>query len=335
MSDTTNSAKIGEFGFINRIARHVQPAAAVAIGIGDDAAAIHTLADHYSLITTDMLVEGIHFDLSYTDANSLGRKAVSVNLSDIAAMGGIPQCFLLAYAVPAQQSLAFMEEVTRAMIQCAAEYGVTLVGGDTCAAPDRLVISITMIGKQLPDRIIRRTGALPGDHICVTGTLGDSALGLRLLRRGERHGPLVQRHLDPTPRVRFGALLAQMSIPTAMIDISDGLLADLGHILEQSSVGAHINQAALPLSAEFRACCTSGNSDALLLALSGGEDYELLFTVSPENMPALVSLAAQEQVPVTTIGTITADRKLAVFAEGGEELTVHHKGFDHFSETVY
>ncbi len=335
MSNRATLADLGEFGLISRIARHVKPAAAVTISIGDDAAAIQPSAGHCSLITTDMLVEGVHFDLSYTDPESLGRKAVSANLSDIAAMGGTPRFFLMACAIPAQLSLPFIEEATRGMIQRGEEFGATLVGGDTCAAPDRLVISITMLGEQLPERVIRRTGAQPGNRICVTGTLGDSALGLRLLRQGERQGVLVRRHLDPTPRVRFGALLARDRIPTAMIDISDGLLADLGHILEHSSVGAQIQLSVLPLSKEFREYCTSESDDSRHLALSGGEDYELLFTVPPEIMPQLAALSIREQVPVTTIGTITAERKLAVIGADGAEITVSGKGFDHFSERSY
>jgi thiamine-monophosphate kinase len=322
---------LGEFGLIDRIAKQIQPAAAVTLGIGDDAAVIEPRTGYRTLVTTDMLVEGIHFDLTYSDPYRLGRKAVAVNVSDIAAMGGNPRYFLMSLAIPPQLTLEFIDELTRGMVQRAEEFGVTLIGGDTCAAPDRLVVSITMLGEQKAGTIVTRSGAHPGDHICVTGTLGDAALGLRLLRQGERQGAAIARHLDPTPRIQTGTLLAEAHIPSAMIDLSDGLLADLNHILDQSAVGARINREAVPLSAAFRRHCSTTDDDTVSLALAGGEDYELLLTVPPEKLAELTSLMESTDTPVTTIGTITAEQGLAVIDANGMEITVTGKGYNHFT----
>ncbi|NMC73514.1 MAG: thiamine-phosphate kinase, partial [Geobacteraceae bacterium] len=296
---------IGEFGFIDRIAARTGNGEGVVIGIGDDAAAFRTPDGRVTLVTADMLVEGVHFDLSLCDPFSLGRKALAVNLSDVAAMGGEPRHFLLSLAVPSATTLDFLDECVRGMLHRAGEFGVTLMGGDTCSSPDRLVLSITLLGDQLPERILRRRGARPGDRVCVTGTVGDSALGLQLLKRGTGDHPVVRRHLDPTPRVREGKALADARLPSAMIDVSDGLLADLGHILDQSAVGARIRLDALPLSDDFRGSAAAASPDPLSLALAGGEDYELLFTVPPDNMPSVFRLMEEMGTPVTDIGAVT------------------------------
>lgn len=322
---------IGEFGLIDRIAARTGGGAGVVIGIGDDAAAFQTPSGRINLITTDMLVEGVHFDLSFCDPFSLGRKALAVNLSDLAAMGGEPRHFLLSLAVPSATTLDFLDECMRGMLQRAVEFGVTLIGGDTCSSPDRLVISITLLGDQFPERIVRRRGARPGDRVCVTGTVGDSAVGLVLLKNGKGDEPIVRRHLDPTPRVREGKALADARLASAMIDLSDGLLADLGHILDQSSVGARVHLDALPLSVGFRENATVASPESLSPALAGGEDYELLFTVPPKEMPAVFRLMEQMGTPVTEIGVITDERKLSVIGSDGEEIPFGKMGYDHFS----
>lgn len=331
MKNRKDLKKLGEFGFIDRIAKHVQQGTGVILGIGDDAAAFSPSPGRINLITTDMLVEGIHFDLSLCDPLSLGRKALSVNLSDIAAMGGQPRFFLLSLAIPPTIDLDFLDRCIEGMLQRANQFGVTLIGGDTCSSRDSLVLTITALGEQYPDRIIRRSGARPGDRICVTGTIGDSALGSRLLRQGQQEGNAVLRHLDPVPRVAEGKALADAAIPTAMIDLSDGLLADLGHILELSSVGARIDAEAAPLSEEFRQHFPTLTEDALALAFAGGEDYELLFTVPPEKLQHIEPLLEKQATSVTVIGTITADRNLVVTGADGRELSPASKGFNHFS----
>lgn len=331
MRDGTSLRELGEFGFIDRIAGRTAAGAGVTVGIGDDAAAVEPVPGRLSLLTTDMLVEGVHFDLSFCDPLSLGRKALSVNLSDIAAMGGEPRHFLLSLAVPPSVPLEFLDQCVQGMLQRAGEFGAVLIGGDTCSSPDRLVLSITLLGDQLPHLIVRRSGARAGDSIFVTGTLGDSALGLSLLRRGERTGPAIARHLDPVPRVREGRALAEAGIPTAMIDISDGLLADLGHILALSSVGARLHADRIPLSPQFRSHFPVADRESLSLALAGGEDYELLFTAPPEKMPELFGLLGEQGTPITEIGTITPETGLSLVGEDGAELSLDVTGFDHFA----
>ncbi|MGA7827604.1 MAG: thiamine-phosphate kinase [Geobacteraceae bacterium] len=331
MTDGKDLRTLGEFGLIDRIARQLSAGTGVAVGIGDDAAAFSPSPGKLSLITTDMLVEGIHFDLSFSDPRSLGKKALSVNLSDIAAMGGRPRHFLLSFAIPPAMTLDFLDDCINGMLSQADKFGVHLIGGDTCSSSGPLVLTLTVLGEQSPDLLVRRSGAHPGDRICVTGTIGDSALGLRLLQQGQRQGDIIQRHLDPVPRVLEGLALAEAGIPSAMIDLSDGPLADLGHILELSSVGAQIDSEALPLSDSFREHFPTITEEALTLALAGGEDYELLFTVPPEKLPKVFPILDKLGTPVSVIGTILAGQAVTVVGSDGREISLARKGFDHFS----
>jgi thiamine-monophosphate kinase len=211
----------------------------------------------------------------------------------------------------------------------AAEHEVSLAGGDTCASARGFVVNVTLMGEQRPDRVITRSGAREGDLIMVSGTLGDSSLGLELLQNGVRDGFAVGRHLDPTPRVREGRRLADMMLPTAMIDISDGLLADLGHILEQSGRGAVIELEKLPLSAcmsdYLRDHCPGGYR----FPLSGGEDYELLFTLPPERKEIVTGLFAGLGTRITKIGRITGSG-LEVISPDGAPFPLAAKGYNHF-----
>ncbi len=322
--------ELGEFGLIGRIAGRVSPQKGVRIGIGDDAAAVEPTAGFVSLFTTDMLVEGVHFDLAFTDPRTLGRKALSVNLSDIAAMGAIPRFFLLSLAIPKELPVEFVDDFSLGLLERGAEFGVSLIGGDTTAAKGGLVISVTVIGEQSPGLVVARSGARPGDRVWVSGTLGDSSLGLEQLQRGERDGPAVAKHLDPLPRVAAGLKLAAASIPTAMIDISDGLLADLGHILELSSTGARLSLAELPLSGHFREKQPAFTEDLFFFPLSGGEDYELLFTAPPEKSAAIEALQRETGTPMTAIGEITDAQGLSLFLADGSEYRAGRRGYNHF-----
>lgn len=322
--------ELGEFGLISLISGKVRSTPAVPVGIGDDAAAFKWQKGCIGLTTSDMLVEGIHFDLSFSDPFRLGRKSLAVNLSDIAAMGGIPRWFLLSLAIPAKLSVGFIELFTTGMLGLADEYGTVLVGGDTCASNEGLVISITLYGEQQGDRIVQRRGARPGDAIFVTGTLGDSALGLELLRKGKMEGICINRHLDPSPRVREGRALAEAGLATAMIDISDGLLSDLGHIAEKSGSGAIVRHDRIPLSQEFSDYVKSTSGRDYSLALGGGEDYELLFTAPALNRDAIRSLFAELGTPVTEIGEITSIPGIQVLSSEGKPVPAANAGFDHF-----
>jgi thiamine-monophosphate kinase len=326
-----NAGDLGEFGLIDRIAGQVKPGVAVEVGIGDDAAVISPTAGTLTLTTTDMLVEGVHFDLSLCDPTTLGRKSLSVNLSDIAAMGGVPRHFLLSMALPSSTTVEFIDEFVRGTLSIAEHFGVSLIGGDTCSSRGGVVISITVLGEQVPGKVVRRRGAAAGDIVFVTGALGDSALGLQMLKRGERGGRATDRHLDPSPRVREGAALAEAGIPTAMIDVSDGLLADLGHILEQSAVGARLDLDKIPLSSFFIEKCRPLCNESMSLALAGGEDYELLFTAPASRNREIFSLMQRLGTPVTAIGEITAEERLRVITEDGGEYRITKLGFNHFA----
>ncbi len=320
-------AELGEFGLIDRIADKVAASSSVPLGIGDDAAALLPTPETLTLITSDMLLEGVHFDLSFGDPQSLGRKSLSVNLSDLAAMGAKPRHFLLSIALPRELSLEFMDGFMSGLLEQAERFGVTLVGGDTCASKGGLAISITALGEQRPERVVKRSGAAAGDLIYLTGTVGDAAAGLRELRAGVRGGFLVARQLDPQPRVAAGVALAEAGLASAMIDVSDGVLGDLGHICERSGVGARLDLARLPLSEEYRA--TSG-ADPYALALSGGEDYELLFCVPKGRGGEMEALVAGLGLTATRIGEIVEGSGLQLIdADGGAYLPAQ-RGFDHF-----
>ena len=323
--------EIGEFGLIGRISSRVADGSGVRIGIGDDAAATEPTPGRWLLVTSDMLLEGIHFDLSFTDPYRLGRKSLAVNLSDVAAMGGEPRHFLLSLAVPSGVTVEFLDRFTEGMLDLAREHGVTLIGGDTCRSSNGLVISVTLHGEQVPELVVRRGGARPGDLVFVTGTVGDSALGLELLRRGEREGWAIDRHLDPSPRVRAGLALAGARLPSAMIDVSDGLAADLGHILDLSGVGARVDLHRLPLSDAFREVASRVTPDPSLLALTGGEDYELLFTVPAERSGEVHLLLAETGLTATPIGEITDGKGLSVVGDDGREVSVTKGGYSHFA----
>lgn len=324
--------EIGEFGLIGRIASRAAVGPGVRIGIGDDAAATEPTPGRWLLTTSDMLVEGVHFDLGYTDPFRLGRKSLAVNLSDIAAMGGEPRDFLLSLAIPPGLTVEFLDRFTEGMLTLASEHGVALVGGDTCRSPAGLVISVTLHGEQSPERTLRRSGARPGDIIFVTGTVGDSALGLELLRRGGREGWAVERHLDPSPRVAAGLALAGAGFVTAMIDVSDGLLADLGHILELSGVGARVEAGLLPLSSAFREEASRITADPLVMALTGGEDYELLFTVPAGSEGEVASSLSRTGVSATAVGVITVAGGVMVTGPDGRDLHPVRGGYDHFPD---
>jgi thiamine-monophosphate kinase len=261
-------------------------------------------------------------------------KALAVNLSDIAAMGGTPRFFLVSLGLPPHIPLQFVDDLYRGMMSRAEEFDVRLIGGDTNASPRQLVIDIIIMGEIPPDQLVRRSGACSGDSIWVAGTLGDAALGLSLLRR-ERF-PLVSfmslatRHLSPLPRVREGRMLAEHKIASSMIDISDGLLADLSRVLAASNKGATLSLAGLPLSEDFLRCPAPGGERKLDYALSGGEDYELLFTVAQNREDELLRLATGFSAPVTRIGEITDAGGLVVLDSQHQPYDVRQLGFDHF-----
>lgn len=325
-------AKLGEFGLIARIRGAVSADPALLLGIGDDCAAVEIPPGELLLTTTDLLIEDIHFRRQWTDWRQLGRKSASVNISDIAAMGGIPRYLYLGLALPAESELADFDAFIAGFLQAADEYGAVLAGGDTCRSPGPLLISVTAQGSVPADEVVTRSGARSGDLIFVSGTLGDSALALCHLQKGEMPHPyLAGRHHDPTARIGLGRALAAARLPSAMIDLSDGLLSDLGHLLTASGVGAEVREATLPLSAPFRAAM-QGEPGVADLALGGGEDYELLFTAPESKGAAVVRAAAAAGVAVTGVGRIVTEPGLTLIDRTGRVQRPQGAGFDHFAD---
>lgn len=321
----------GEFGLIERIRAQVAGRDDILIGIGDDCCATVLPPGEVLLTTTDLLIEEIHFRRAWTDFFALGCKAVAVNISDIAAMGGTPRTLSLGLGLPADLSPEEFDQLIAGILSAAREYGAILSGGDTCRSPGGLLLSVTVQGSCKPEQILRRSGARAGDLLYVSGTLGDSALVLRELVAGRiPPADLAGRHHQPTARLRLGQELAQRRLATALIDLSDGLRADLGHILKASGVGARVNAAALPLSSTFRTALAI-EPGLLDLALAGGEDYELLWSAPPTAAPALAALGTELELPLTCIGEIVAAAGLHVVTADGEEIISAKVGYNHFS----
>ncbi|HMF56199.1 MAG TPA: thiamine-phosphate kinase [Pyrinomonadaceae bacterium] len=310
-------------------------------GIGDDAAVIKQTSGRDTVITADLLVEDIDFRLSYTPASLLGHKALAVSLSDIAAMGARPVWALVSLGVPPKVwRSSFVDDFYQGFFALADEHDVTLVGGDVSRTPERIVIDSILMGETMSGGAVLRSGASAGDHIFVTGTLGGAAAGLRLLERGaekskrgsEREARmienLVRRQREPLPRTGWGIFLGEDRLATAMIDLSDGLSSDLAHLCEESRVGAKIEAARIPINRNVAIACGRRALDPLMLALHGGEDFELLFTVRPPNLRRLPRRI--DGVPVTYIGDITDEAGRILISEGSHVWDLERGGFEHF-----
>ena len=323
----TPEKRLEEFEFIAWIQQQAGRGDHLSLGIGDDCSIQPQQADQDLLTSTDLLVEDIHFKREWSSMFDLGRKSAAVNISDIAAMGGTPQSLFLGIGRPKTISDSEMQEFLSGFLAEVQTYGAVLAGGDSCSSPGPLMISVTVQGKVLTGDAICRQGASYGDAIYVSGSLGDSALALYQLQNGQQPDPfLKQRFHTPTPQVALGQELSRRQLATAMIDVSDGLLADLGHILDASNVGAELDMAKIPLSKSFRKALDK-NAPLIDLALAGGEDYELVFT-SP-----LKDLDRQNNLPhpVTRIGSISQNSGICVRQSNGELYHCQRGGFDHFS----
>ncbi len=320
-----NVSDIGEFGLIERLAKAVGASnpEALIVGIGDDAAAWR-VDDAVMLATTDTLVEGVHFLPGRTPWADLGWKALAVNVSDIAAMGGEPQYALVTLALPPQMPVKDVDALYDGLRECGREYGVAVAGGDVVRAP-QVMVSVALLGRAELDaggspRLMRRDAAGAGYAIAVTGTLGGSAAGLRRLKDGApADDPLVRAHLRPRPPLAAARRAAALGVPCA-IDISDGLLQDLGHVCDMSGLGAVVR--AMPLSGELR---DAYPEEALALACTGGEDYELVFVAPRETLEAL-------RPEITVIGEMVedAERRARLVDASGEEVRLPAAaGWDH------
>jgi thiamine-monophosphate kinase len=325
-------SEIGEFGLIKAISQIADKGQGVVMGVGDDVAVLRPSPGQVLLVTTDLLLEGVHFQLEFTDLYRLGQKALAVNLSDIAACGGRPTAFLVSLAISPAMEVTAMQALYKGMMEQARQYGCSLVGGDTSRGKEWM-ISITLLGEAEEGKVVYRRGAQQGDRIFVTGHLGDAALGLKQLKSGVREGYLIERHLVPSPRVKEGAAIARQGLATAMIDISDGLIADLGHILEASGVGAQIHLPQLPLSVSYREHGKPYYKNPYLFALAGGEDYELLFTAPEGRQEAIAKLAQELHTPMTMIGEIVeASAGVTLVGSDGRKIPVEQRGHDHFKK---
>ena len=324
-------ADLGEFGLISRIASEVPAFDGVLTGIGDDAAVTEITPGMKLLTSTDMLLEDVHFRRSWHDAYRLGRKTLAASLSDIAAMGGIPRWALLSLALPGDASLDFIDDFIRGFLAIASEHTVALIGGDTCSSRVGLTVSVTIMGEQYPHLIVRRSGAEPDDDIWVTGTLGDAALALKGLENGDAVSEnLLNRLLDPTPRVSAGLALAEASLVTSMIDISDGVTADFGHSAKQSGVGGRIFIKELPLSPEFIFHTRHDSAIPHDLALAGGEDYELCFTAHASHREKVIDCMKKCGVAATRIGIVNSLHGVAIVNPDGGSYSLPKDGFTHF-----
>ena len=319
--------ELGERRVISRIRRAFgEPRTDILIGIGDDAALVK--APRSLLLTTDILVEDEDFRRAVHPPRLLGRKALNVNLSDIAAMGGRPLHALVGMAMPGDIEESWLRQFMAGFGSAAREAKVALVGGDLSQS-EKIMISVTVTGEA--NSPVTRSGARAGDRIFVSGTLGDAAQGFRLLEKGGRQGrgrgagPLIRAFLDPTPRLKLGALLARRKLASAMIDVSDGLSVDLAHICEESGVGAEVEASRIPISEALRRF----SKDPLALALHGGEDFELLFTVRPGNLAAVRKLSSRFKL--TMIGRVTAGKKIFLVGSDKKKTPLRPGGFDHFS----
>jgi thiamine-monophosphate kinase len=343
---------LGEFGLIHTIQKLSPTGPGIVIGIGDDAAALAVSSNILQLATTDMLIEGVHFDLSYTDFYSLGWKSAAVNLSDIAAMGGRPRFCLTSLGIPSRIAVEQIAEFYRGFNALLSTHKTVLAGGDTCFSRNDAIISVTVLGEVEKKRMVKRAGAKAGDRIFVTGTLGDSAAGLELLRSGVRSqesgvrrtrdkseirnsqsaiAKLIQKHLRPAPRVEWGRKIALSGCASAMIDISDGLSSDLSHICEQSNAGALVYAGKMPFSPAILKSKGRLKKYPLQYALSGGEDYELLFTAPPAKVKKLRSL----DIVATEIGEITRTRGLFLVDDKDRKKRLKPTGYDHFAHSVF
>jgi len=325
-------SETGEFELIERVAEGFGPVpdGSGIIGIGDDCAVIPQNSGLDTLVSADMLIEGTHFLLHEVDPWQLGWKSAAVNISDIAAMGGKPTGTLLSISLPRDIDVTWVDKFIGGYKAVSSQFGAALLGGDTTASPDRLCINVSVLGCIEKGKSRLRSSACPGDLICVSGHLGDSAAGLDVILhrngRADSQSPLenrlVERHYHPVPRVKEGFLLADCAGVHAMMDISDGIASDLRHILKASAVSAQVDLSSVPLSDDLLSyCALHPDLDPVRLAVCGGEDYELLFTLDPD-------FESELKVPHFVIGRIThRDSSCSIEWTGREE---NFDGFRHF-----
>ena len=335
--ESASITEVGERALIDRIRqRFPHSPGALTIGIGDDAAVAAGVRGELQVLTTDALVEGIHFNLAFSSTADVGYKALAVNVSDIAAMGGTPRLALLSLILPERLTLADFDGLLDGFAEMASEAGVVLAGGNIARSPGPLVVDVTAVGDVRPRRILTRGGGRAGDVLYVTGAIGAAAAGLGWLRGA---GPgvsesaeialLTARHRRPTPRVRIGAILGRTRTATACMDLSDGLADAVSAIARASGTGAIVDATSLPIPTPARQWFAARGQDPVAAALAGGDDYELLFAVPPRRHGRLRTVIRQGRgVPVTRIGELTSAPAILLKTHGATEPLP--SGFTHF-----
>ena len=332
----------GELEIISRIralARSpIGEQSGVKVGIGDDAAVLETGGARDWLACTDLMVEGVHFRREWSPPRLLGRKALAVTLSDIAAMGGIPRYAMVSVALPHTLTPGFIEQFFDGLLEYAAAEGVAIIGGDTSSSADSLFIDTIGLGDCEAGKAVRRCGARAGDIIYVTGSLGASAAGLALLERGYRieegevdgraRAEAVTKHLSPDPHLGLARAIGERGLATSMIDVSDGLSTDLMHLLEESGCGALVRAEAVPVAGAAEVLADDLGSRPLTLALSSGEEYELLFTARNEDQVRIRELATEFDTSITAVGEVLSGRGIVLERDGAQE-TLKASGFEH------
>lgn len=324
--------EIGEFNLIKRMSDILgSPSRQIIKGIGDDCAVIDPPSEMLQLVTTDMLVEDVHFELSTATPFQIGWKSLAVNISDIAGMGGEPTFAFVSIGFPRNVTVEFVDEIYIGMRDVAKEYGVDIIGGDTVSSP-QVIINIALLGEVSKNNYVLRSGAKTGDLICVTGDVGGSSAGLEILQR-KLNIDGSEKHLLPKPRLKEGQLLAKSGYVTAMIDISDGVSSEVNHICEQSGTGAKIYMKDIPLSPYVRSVADVLNKNPYDFALFGGEDYELLFTCQQDKFQYLKGLVYENcNTPITCIGQILDKSELITIDDlDNNTIPLFAKGYNHFA----
>lgn len=329
-------SQLGERKLLKTIFRRfIDSPARLKVGMGDDAAIVQSRPGWDLVYTTDTLIEKIDFDFGYSSYEQAGHKAIAANLSDIAAMGATPKYYLLTLGIPSTTSVSNVLKIFYGATRLSKKYKTSLIGGDLSESPV-LMIGVTLMGEIRPSLALLRNGASPGDTLFVTGSLGDSRAGLDLLRRSGAIRPfsgmnyLIQRHLTPFPRIPEGQLLSQKRLVSAMMDISDGFFTDILNLTEASGVGADIQLSDLPLSLPLLEYGKSRKINPSLNALSGGEDFELLFTVSPKNLKKMIRLILSGKITAKPVGKITRKKGIRYLDKEGKILKIKNLGFEHF-----
>lgn len=327
--------EIGEFGLIGRIRSDLENFQKGAIiGIGDDTAAIEISSEDLLLFTTDTLVEDVHFKWNYTSPFQVGQKALAVNVSDIAAVGGRPTYCLVSLGLPQDTEASLVDDLYKGLKETASLYKVGIIGGDLVRSPVS-IITVSLLGRVKKKRIILRSGAKKADLICVTGKLGGAAAGLACLKRADlklnqsAREFLIKRHLMPSPRLVEAQEIARKNLATAMIDLSDGLVSDLTRLTKESGVGAILWEDKIPVASSTRDLARELGKSPLEWALYGGEDYELLFTVSPHKKE---KIEKNLDFSFALIGEIVDKREgICLMDKTGTRTRIEGRGYDHFS----